>query len=70
MEDPHVINVGPRPLEKFPLAPYNVQLQSGATVRLVPIHDSGQVSIPLVGYLTQEMNDEVCTPGMMELSID
>jgi hypothetical protein len=59
MEDPYHVYAGPRPLEPFPLASYDVQLASGVTAKMVPVHDQSQVSITLVAYLTQEMNEEV-----------
>jgi hypothetical protein len=61
MEDPYLVNAGPRPLEPFPFASYDVQLASGDTAKMVPVHDQSQVSVTLVAYLTQEMNEEVCS---------
>jgi hypothetical protein len=59
MEDSHVLLVGPRPRETFPLAVYDVPLVSGSMARMVPVHDPSLVSRSLIDYLTQEMNNEV-----------
>jgi hypothetical protein len=59
MEDPHVVLHGPRPREPFPLTAYNVELSSGSTGRLIPVHDPSLVSRSLIRYLSQEMNNEV-----------
>jgi len=58
MEDPHVVILGPRPRESFPLAPYDVELASG-TARVIPVHDPSAVSRSLIAFLASEMNDEV-----------
>jgi hypothetical protein len=59
MEDPHVVLHGPRPREPFPLAAYNVELSSGSTGRVIPIHDPSLVPRSLIRYLSEEMNNEV-----------
>ena len=59
MEDPHVVFQGPRPREPIPLSSYTVELSSGSTAQIVPVHHAGGVSESLIGYLAGEMNMEV-----------
>lgn len=59
MEDPHVVLQGPRPREPFPLASYTVELSSGSTALIIPVHHAGGVAESLISYLAGEMNMEV-----------
>ena len=59
MEDPGVVHIGPRPIEECILEPYDVQLPSGVSARLIPVTHPGIISASLIAYLTNEMNNEV-----------
>ena len=59
MEDPDSHNDGPTPLDTVPFEPYDVELTSALTARMLPVHSRNDISGSLMAYLTKEMNDEV-----------
>jgi len=57
MEDPHVVLKAPELREQ--VTPYQVELPSGSTARMIPIRHKSEVSSSLIAYVMKEFNDEV-----------